>query len=165
MFCNDCYGAHECQNKSSVNGRYNLLEKIFQPLCEGHDADIKHICLDCDQCFICFYCVNREHRTHQVETLEQRAHQYKQKYFEELNKINTDDFDFSYDDVVADVFKYEEDLAMELNARILLKVSSYIKRLTKQKEVILSKYKGAADNYKQSLNDLKLTDQTKFRIC
>ena len=82
------------------------------------------------------------------------------KYVDELNKINADDLDFSYDDVVADVFKYEDDLALELNARILLKVSSYIKKLTKQKHEIISIFKQAADNYKQSLSDLKLTDQT-----
>ena len=76
------------------------------------------------------------------------------------NKINANDLDFSYDDVVADIFKYEKDLALELNARIHLKVSSYIKKLTKQKDDILSEYKQAAENYKQSLNDLKLTDKT-----
>ena len=160
MFCNACFRKHECQNKSFVNGYYNLLEELFQPICEEHDANVKNVCLNCNHRFICCYCLNRDHRKHQVDTIEKLAHQYKDKYFEEFDKINADDLDFSYDDVVADIFKYEEDLALELDARILLKVSSYIKKLTREKIEIISKYHEAADNYKQSLIDLKLTDHT-----
>ena len=152
--CYSCWEQHPCEHKISTSVIFDDRYNTFKPICTEHYSYFKEICFDCENKFICVYCANRVHKSHTRDTLINQAVSRRELMSRQLNKTKEDTptSNIIYKEEMKKFTTFRDLLDIELNERIMKKLSQLAVSLNKEKENLLLQFDTHIEQYTTRLN-------------